>query len=109
LKDQILKSKEKRNDLCDQIQQKESQSMNDVHINQALKEITEECENIAKYNANLKHEMESMVMKFSKKNEENLVQTIKEKLDECNRVNDEVNQLYFELEQSGNNEVELER
>lgn len=53
--------------------------------------------------------MESMVVKLSKeieekkKNEENLVQYIKEKLDECIRANDEVNQLKFELEQSDNN------
>lgn len=36
--------------------------MNDSHLSQALKEKTKECEKLAKENAILKHEMESIVM-----------------------------------------------
>lgn len=66
LNNQTSKSKEKIKDLCNQIHQKESQSTDDVHLNQALKEITKECENLSKKIVNLKHEMESMMMKLKK-------------------------------------------
>lgn len=57
--------------------------MDDVHLNQVLKKITEEFDKLAKDNANLKHGMESMVMKMSKdieerkNNEDNLSKSLK--------------------------------
>lgn len=44
--------------------------MEDGHLNQALKEKSEECVKIAKENAPLKHEMESIVMRLTKEIEE---------------------------------------
>lgn len=49
-------------------------------LSQALKEKIEECEKLARENASLKHEMESIVMRLTKeieernKNEESLAQ-----------------------------------
>lgn len=44
-----------------------------------------------------------------KKNEENMAQSLKDKYEECNRVNSRFIQLEIELQQSKNNEQELER
>lgn len=71
LKNQINKSREKRKDLCDQIKKDERKTMGD-HLNQALKDITKECENLYRDNATLKHEMEFMAMKLTKEFEEKM-------------------------------------
>jgi predicted nuclease with TOPRIM domain len=58
--------------------------------------------------------MESMEMRLTKeidenkKKEEYVIQTLKERSDECNRLDLENEQLNFELQQSHNNEEELE-
>lgn len=60
------------------MKKKERKILDDVHLNQTLKEITGECEKLAKDNTALKVEMKSVAMKFTKeieqrkKNEKNL-------------------------------------
>lgn len=80
-----------------------------------MKEKTKECEKLAKDNVVLKHEMEFIVMGLTKeiegrkKKEENINQSIKDRSNECCRLNYEIDQLKLELHQSKNNEEELER
>ncbi|XP_059071917.1 uncharacterized protein LOC131871232 [Cryptomeria japonica] len=115
LKEKLDKSREKKRELCDQLKQKESQSIDDDHFNEALKEKTKECEKLAKDNVVLKHEMEFIVMGLTKeiegrkKKEENINQSIKDRSNECCGLNYEIDQLKLELHQSKNNEEELER
>lgn len=100
LKDQLNKSREKRKDLVDKIKEKQSQSIDD----QVLKEKTEECEKqFARVNAVQKNTIESIMMKLTKEveemknNEENLSQLLKDKFDECCRLDCENDQLKLDL------------
>ncbi|XP_059068609.1 uncharacterized protein LOC131859095 [Cryptomeria japonica] len=89
--------------------------MENSHLSQALKEKTQECGKLAEENAALKHEMESIVMGLAKeiegrkKSEENRSRSLKDRSDECCRHNCENDQVKLELQQSKNNEEELER
>lgn len=58
LKDQLNTSKEKRKELMGKLHEKEEQSVD----NQILQDKTNECENLAKENAVLKNEIQSIVM-----------------------------------------------
>lgn len=91
LKDQLIKSKEKRKDLVDQLQKKESQGIDEAVLNEKI----EECDRLARANVVQKNEMEAIVMKLireieeRKKNEENISQSLKDKFEECYKLENE--------------------
>lgn len=73
----------------DKLKEKEEQSID----NQALQDKTDECEKLARDNATLKNQMQSIVIKLTKdikdrkNNEENLTWLLKEGSDECCMLN----------------------
>lgn len=89
LKEQVNTSREKRKEPMDKLKEKEEQSIG----NKALQDKIDECEKLAIENAVLKNEMQSIVMKLTKeiedmkKNEENLTQSLKDRSNECCRLN----------------------
>lgn len=60
LKEQVNTSREKRKELSDKLKEKEEQRID----NKALQDKTYECEKLARENAILKNEMQSIVMKL---------------------------------------------
>jgi len=110
LKDKLSLSMKKRKELLQQLARQGEAN----NANEELKEKTELCEKLSKEIIMVRHEMESRVMKFTqeveekRKTEDNIRQSLKEKLEDYHQMDRIIRHLESDLEDAKDNEEKLE-
>jgi len=110
LKDKLSLSMKKRKELLQQLASQGEAN----NANEDLKEKTKLCEKLSKEIIMVRHEMESRVIKFTqeieekRKTKDNLRQSLKEKSEDCHKMDRIIRHLESDLEDAKDNEEKLE-